>query len=138
MARGDAEFCRWETGFVLDDPRYVMLGEVEKAIYQHCWASAVRERTQRPGSLERPEFVARAANISRQPERLPDGSLKTGAKGVVLWVNPDQLVRNAYRKMSKPPHKLLNVLERRDGSVRVTVLGARRKHPKLHRWKDAR
>jgi len=129
MARGDAEFCRWETEFALDDARFVLLPPVAKAVYLHCWATAVRERRERPLSLRWPQMIAAAANI--QPGDA-NGEVDASRNGQ----DAARIVERALSLLSQRPHKLLQARRYRDGHWSVKVTGVKSKHPKLRNWND--
>ena len=44
MARGDPEFAKFETKFILTDPRYLLLTLAQRAVYDALWATAVSQR----------------------------------------------------------------------------------------------
>ena len=110
MARGDAEFCRWETEFAIDDPRFVTLSPAAKALYVYLWALAVRKRSEHPRGARDLAFIALRANLAPSD------------------------IEQCLRELRGKKHHLIKARKTRDGTWSITVCGVRSKHPKLMNW----
>lgn len=105
MARGDTEFCRLETDFVLIDPRFLTLSPVARSVYLYFWATCVRNRTEIISPDQTPIYVASAQHL------------------------PVKETQAAYEQLTR------NGLVKRARNGALLIVGVKDKHQKLSGWK---
>ena len=111
MARGNPEFCKMETDFILTDPRFALMSGDEVKVYFFLWATAVHERRETPKSVRDLQFLAKRVQMTYES------------------------CTDSVRKLSKSPLNLIRVRHGAHGTCSITVIGVREKHKQLE-WKD--
>jgi len=121
MARGDPEWCKMETDFILNDARLVLLPLATQLVYLKLWAKAVQERR---------EILRVSRGLTTYSPGTTEYSRSTTEYSRVLRIKAD-VFSAACQKLSAPECGLLEIIP----PCYIKVCGVRSKHPALA-WKE--